>query len=198
MKLSQTVLILLTLFTTIHAFTIPDSLNAIADSAKQLTKRRGGGGRGGGGRSGGHTSSSSSRTSALTKPNSMKGGTTPAGSGPQPRSYRGGHTYYGGGAAVPYRAGAVSPGGVRPTFLAAGAIGFFPGVWLYGKENRCNRGTRHLLTMSIVLQAPMLTTILVITSTTTKRPARTRQARWNVFVNDSTNADVMRTIIPIM
>ena len=138
MKPSQTILFLLTLFTTIHAFALPDSLNTIADSAKQLTKRRGGGGRGGGGRSGGHTSSSSSRTSALTKPNSIKGGTTPAGSGPQPRLYRGGHTYYGGGAAIPYRAGAASPGGVRPTFLPAAAIGFFPGVWLYGKNDAYN------------------------------------------------------------
>ena len=68
----------------------------------------------------------------------MKGGTTPAGSGPQPRLYRGGHTYYGGGAAIPYRAGAASPGGVRPTFLPAAAIGFFPGVWLYGKNDAYN------------------------------------------------------------
>lgn len=130
MRLPQAILVLLTLFTTINAFAIPDSFNAIAESAKQLTKRRGGGGGRGGGRT--SSSSSSSSSSRLTKPNSMTGGTTPGGSGPQPKLYSGGHTYYAGGAPIPYRAGAPSPGGISPRFIPAAGLGFFPGVWLYG------------------------------------------------------------------
>lgn len=130
MKLSQSILFLLTLFTTIHAFTLP-GFNDITESARQLIKRapRGGGGRGGGG---GRSSRTSTSVSPLTKPNSMKGGTTPAGSGPQPRAYRGGNTYYPGGAPIPYRSGAKSPGGINPRFVGAAGLGVFPGVWLYG------------------------------------------------------------------
>lgn len=131
MKLSQSILFLLTLFTTIHAFALPGSIEEFTEAVKQLTKRRGGGGRGGGGggRSGG--GGGGSRTFA-TRPNSMAGGTTPGGSGPQPRLYSGGNTYYAGGAPVPYRSGATSPGGISPRFLPAAGLGFFPGIWLYG------------------------------------------------------------------
>lgn len=33
---------------------------------------------------------------------------------------------------MPYRSGGRSPGGVAPYFLGAGALAFFPGIWLYG------------------------------------------------------------------
>lgn len=131
MKISQAILFLFTLITTIHAFALPD-FNAIADSTKQLIKRKGGGGRGGGGGRTSSSSSSSSSSSRLTRPNSVAGGTTTAGSGPQPRAYRGGNTYYPGGAPVPYKAGNPTPGGVNSRFIGAAGLGIFPGVWLYG------------------------------------------------------------------
>ena len=57
------------------------------------------------------------------------GGRTISGSGPAP-AYGG---RYAGGAAVPYTAGARSPTrGVLPYALPIAAIGFFPGLWLYG------------------------------------------------------------------
>jgi hypothetical protein len=46
-------------------------------------------------------------------------------------SYGGGR-YYGGGASVPYRSGARSPGGIAPVFLGVGLLAFWPGLWLYG------------------------------------------------------------------
>lgn len=48
-----------------------------------------------------------------------------------PRSFVGGK-YYGGGAALPYRAGTRSPLGVVPFLLPAAALTLiFPGLWLY-------------------------------------------------------------------
>lgn len=44
----------------------------------------------------------------------------------------GGGRFYGGGAARPYKAGGSTPSGIVPVFLVAGALAFWPGVWLYG------------------------------------------------------------------
>lgn len=41
-------------------------------------------------------------------------------------------SYYAGGARTPYAAGKKSPLGITPVLLPAAALGFFPGVWLYG------------------------------------------------------------------
>ena len=46
-------------------------------------------------------------------------------------SYGGGR-YYGGGATTPYRAGVASPLGIGAIALTAGALAFYPGIWLYG------------------------------------------------------------------
>lgn len=46
-------------------------------------------------------------------------------------SYGGGR-YYAGGATSSYRSGGRSPGGILPFALAGAALGFFPGLWLYG------------------------------------------------------------------
>ena len=46
-------------------------------------------------------------------------------------SYGGGR-YYAGGATSAYRSGGRSPAGIVPFALAGAALGFFPGVWLYG------------------------------------------------------------------
>ena len=133
MKIPQTILFLLALITTIHAFALPEAFEAISESSRELFKRRGGGGgrSGGGFSSGGRTSGSSGSSSTRTLGTSNKGGLTSSGSGPQPRTYGGG-SYYPGGAAAPYRAGSASPGGIRPTFFPAAGLAFFPGVWLYG------------------------------------------------------------------
>lgn len=64
-------------------------------------------------------------------PSSSAGGRTTTGSGPAP-AYAGGK-YYGGGAAVPYKAGQPSRSGINPVLLGAGAaVAFWPGLWLYG------------------------------------------------------------------
>ncbi|KAK3713401.1 hypothetical protein LTR37_008593 [Vermiconidia calcicola] len=133
MKLSQAVFYLLAFVTTIHAIALPAPLESTAESAQELWKRRGGGGgRGGGGfSSGGRSSGGGSSSSGRTASTSNRGGLTSSGSGIQPRPYRGG-SYYGGGAAVPYRSGSKSPRGIAPVFLGAGALAFFPGIWLYG------------------------------------------------------------------
>ena len=44
----------------------------------------------------------------------------------------GGGRFYGGGAAKPYKAGGSTPSGIAPVFFVAGALAFWPGVWLYG------------------------------------------------------------------
>jgi len=153
MKLTQAIFWLLAFVTTIHALALPASFDSLTEAGKELFKRKGGGG--GGGKGGGGSSSSSSSGSSshgssssssgsssssssggsgskggLTSSSSNTGGATSKGSGVQP-SYGGGH-YYGGGAATPYSAGRPSPGGVAPHFLAGSALGFFPGIWLYG------------------------------------------------------------------
>ena len=60
------------------------------------------------------------------------GGTTRQGSGVTP-NYGGGR-YYGGGATTPYTAGSRSPLGIAaiPLAFGAGALAFYPGLWLYG------------------------------------------------------------------
>ena len=135
MRAPQVILLLLSLVTAIHAFALPEALESTSDKFADLWKRRGGGGgrgggsSGGGGRTGG--SSGGSSGSRLTSSTSSTGGRTSGGSGPAPRTFAGG-SYYGGGAAVPYRSGGRSPGGVAPVFLGVGALAFFPGIWLYG------------------------------------------------------------------
>ncbi|KAK1984652.1 hypothetical protein LZ30DRAFT_710939 [Colletotrichum cereale] len=63
------------------------------------------------------------------RPGDNTGGSTRSGSGPSP-AYGGGR-YYGGGAAVPYRAGAAR-GSIVPFVLVGGALAFWPGLWLAG------------------------------------------------------------------
>ncbi|MCJ1476371.1 hypothetical protein MMC13_005037 [Lambiella insularis] len=88
-----------------------------------LEKRRGGGGGGGkGGGSGGGSSGGSSSGS--------RGGSSSSSSSSSP-SYGGGR-YYGGGASTAYSSGSRSPLGVAPYFIGGAALGFFPGLWLYG------------------------------------------------------------------
>ncbi|CAG8065508.1 unnamed protein product [Penicillium nalgiovense] len=120
-----------------------DSLDSIQDSVQDtsdittLGKRRGGGaGRGGGsssgGSSGGRTGSSGSSGSSGSRGGSTSnvGGTTRGGSGTRP-AYGGG-SYYAGGARTPYKSGSRSAGGIAPYLLGGAALGFFPGLWLYG------------------------------------------------------------------
>ncbi|KAK0747869.1 hypothetical protein B0T21DRAFT_355299 [Apiosordaria backusii] len=60
---------------------------------------------------------------------STSGGRTTTGTGPAP-AYGGGR-YYGGGAAVPYRAGSRSPTrSIAPVLLGASFLAFWPGLWL--------------------------------------------------------------------
>ena len=138
MKVLQTLFWLFASITAIQALAFPATFDSVTEPAKELFKRKGGGGRGGGfssssgggSRSGG-SGGASARTNRLGSASSNSGGRTPPGTGPQPRSYRGG-SYYGGGAAVPYRSGRKSPRGVAPIFLGGAALGVFPGLWLYG------------------------------------------------------------------
>lgn len=133
MKTPQVILLLLTLITSIHALTIPTSF----EDASHLFKRKGGGG--GGGRGGGGFSSGSSgggsRGSGSTSSGGSRGGSRSggvAGVGPQPRTYAGG-SYYGGGAATPYRSGSRSPGGVSPFLIGGAGVGFLgAGALAYG------------------------------------------------------------------
>lgn len=64
-------------------------------------------------------------------PNSGIGGSTRTGSGPG-RTYGNGGGYYGGGSAVPYRAGGISPLGIAPFFLIGAGLAFWPAIWLHG------------------------------------------------------------------
>ncbi|KAK0945551.1 hypothetical protein LTR29_002906 [Friedmanniomyces endolithicus] len=134
MKTPQKLLLLLGIITTIHALALPASLARIAETSKDLFKRKdGGGGRGSSGSSissGSSSSSSSGSRSGISSTTSNTGRRTTSGSGITP-SYGGGR-YYGGGAAAPYSAGSRSPGGVAPYLLAGSALAFFPGAWLYG------------------------------------------------------------------
>jgi len=108
---------------------------------KELWKRKGGGGGGGKGGSGGSSggkggSSSSGSSSSGSSPkgssSSNTGGRTKTGSGVTP-NYGGGR-YYGGGATSPYQSGSRSPLGIAavPLAFGAGALAFYPGIWLYG------------------------------------------------------------------
>ncbi|KAL4897406.1 hypothetical protein BDV59DRAFT_44330 [Aspergillus ambiguus] len=144
MKITLTTAIVLLLSIAVSSLSVPRFDLTLRDAVPQgndLEKRRGGGGGGrgggggssgggGGGRSGGGGStggSSSSRTSS----SSNTGGATRSGSGRQP-AYAGG-SYYAGGAASPYVAGGRSPRGLSPAYLLpAGALLFFPGLWMYG------------------------------------------------------------------
>ncbi len=48
-----------------------------------------------------------------------------------PPSYSGGRSYAG-GASTSYASGARTPGGISPSLIRPAALGFFPGIWLYG------------------------------------------------------------------
>ncbi|KAH9880562.1 hypothetical protein IAQ61_000855 [Plenodomus lingam] len=133
MKLFET-LALFALATQITSSTsIPDPAPAdLLSPSHALARRKGGGGRGGsssGGSStgGGSRGGSSSRTSS----SSNAGGATRSGSGPA-RSFGSGR-YYGGGAAVPYSAGARTPRGLVAGALIAPLVlvSLMPGLWLY-------------------------------------------------------------------
>ena len=148
MQITTFILAAFALSTTAQAAVIPSDSTSLSlrwsgteliepDAESRLEKRKGGGG---GGRSSGSSSSSSSsgssssggRTSSGTggaSTSSNTGGRTSSGSGVRP-SYGNG-AYYSGGAAVPYRSGSRSPGGVAPYFLAGSALGF-AGVYAYG------------------------------------------------------------------
>jgi len=156
MKISSVLSLALLSAFTVDAFLIPSNLNAIArrseDAVEQkrdtslfndLWRRKGGGGGGKGGGSSSSSSGSSSSSSSGGKTGSSSGGSssgarapnaggaTSAGSGVRP-AYGGGR-YYGGGATVPYTAGARSPRGLpAAAFIGVGALAFFPGLWLYG------------------------------------------------------------------
>ncbi|KAE9566039.1 hypothetical protein CGMCC3_g17781 [Colletotrichum fructicola] len=112
-----------------------------ANEDQKLWRRKGGGsgGAGGGGRGGsssgrsssGGRSSSTSGTGGTSRGASRdsSGGSTKTGSGPAP-AYGGS---YGGGAKVPYVAGAsTGPGSIAPFLLIGGGLAFWPGLWLGG------------------------------------------------------------------
>lgn len=105
---------------------------------------RGGGGKGGGGGSGGSGGRTSSYAPSRPRPHSPRsqltspqyrtsnvGGRTISGSG-TPKSFGGA---YGGGAAVPYKAGGRSASGIVPAFLGGAALGVLPGLWLSGAHS---------------------------------------------------------------
>ncbi|KAK5109323.1 hypothetical protein LTR62_007092 [Meristemomyces frigidus] len=126
MRTPQFLYLLLGFVTLINALVVPTSLESLSEATKELFKRKGGGG---GGKGGGSSSGSSSGSHG-----SGSSGTTSSGGGSRggvAPSYGGGQ-YYGGGARTPYSSGGRSPGGVAPYFLGAGALAFFPGIWLYG------------------------------------------------------------------
>jgi hypothetical protein len=123
--------------------------------------------------SSGHSGSSKTKSNSYSSSSSGKGssssstgGSTKQGSGVQP-SYGGGR-YYGGGATTPYRAGVASPLGIAPFALGAGALAFYPGIWLYGAyaypyshpytfrnhsaTNSTNKSTRDLWVNALVLR----------------------------------------------
>jgi hypothetical protein len=73
-----------------------------------------------------------STSSGRGSSSSSSGGQTTTGTGPRP-AYGGG-AYYGGGASVPYSAGARSPLGITPLLLGVGLLGFWGGslLWPHG------------------------------------------------------------------
>jgi len=149
MRLQQTLFLLFSLFTTLYALALPAPFDTWEESAKELFKRKGGGG--GGGRGGGGSSSSgsgssgsgssgsgssgsgssggSSRGGSGSSGSSISGGSTRGGSG-SPRGYGNGG-YYGGGASVPYTAGSTHRG-IAPYVAGGAAVGLLGGAWLYG------------------------------------------------------------------
>lgn len=152
MRLSNTLVITATLAQSISAGAIPStdkttletraqpesqfSDRSIDQEQEELWKRRGGGGgggRGGGSSSGGGRSSSGGGSSGGGRGSSGSnaGGRTTTGSGPTPAYGRGG-AFYAGGARVPYRAGASSPGGIAPYVVAGAGLGFLGGAYLVG------------------------------------------------------------------
>ncbi|RYP83969.1 hypothetical protein DL770_005271 [Monosporascus sp. CRB-9-2] len=154
MRLSNTLVVAATLAQSISASAIPStdetaletrtqpesqlSGRSIDQEQEELWKRRGGGGgggRGGGSSSGGsgsgRGSSGGGSSSGRGSSGSNAGGRTTTGSGPRPAYGRGG-AFYAGGARVPYRAGARSPGGVAPYLVAGAGLGFLGGAYLAG------------------------------------------------------------------
>lgn len=133
---------------TVVSFLIPHDVRSLSirDNSRlnDLFKRKGGGGGGKGGSSSsssgssgssstssGSSSGGSSSSAGRTSTGSNLGGSSVGGSG-SPRSYGGGR-YYGGGATVPYTAGATSQRGLGArALLPVAALGLFGGAWLYG------------------------------------------------------------------
>ena len=108
-----------------------------SEASTYLEKRRGGGG-GSGGKGGGSSGSSSSGSSSSGGKSGSSGSSGSKGSGAPSSStsslsptYGGGRYYYG-GASSAYSSGARSPRGITPYLLGGAALGFFPGIWLYG------------------------------------------------------------------
>ncbi|PQK09873.1 hypothetical protein BB8028_0002g01970 [Beauveria bassiana] len=153
MRLDHAV-VALSLLTSASAAAVGDALNIARVDVQEhdLFKRKGGGsggGRGGGssgGSSGGSRGGSSGSSSSgnrgsgssssgnrgspsNTGSNVNSGGTTRAGSGPQPRF--GGGQYYSGGSRVPFAAGSTR-NGIVPGLLIGSALAFWPALWLSG------------------------------------------------------------------
>ena len=98
-----------------------------------LEKRRGGGGKSGGssGSSSSGSSSSGGKSGSSGSSGSKGSGSSTSSSSSLSPSYGGGRYYYG-GASTSYASGARSPRGITPYLLGGAALGFFPGLWLYG------------------------------------------------------------------
>jgi hypothetical protein len=132
MKFHQVLFYLLAFVTTIRALAVPASFGTIAETSKELFKRKGGGGGGGKGGGGGSSSSSSGSGGSSGGRGSGSSSSTGSSSSRTPASYGGGQ-YYGGGARTPVSPGGRTAGGLAPYgILGVGALAFFPGLWLYG------------------------------------------------------------------
>ncbi|RYP60688.1 hypothetical protein DL771_010419 [Monosporascus sp. 5C6A] len=160
MRLSNALVVTATLAPSISASAIPSTGKTALETRTQpesqfsgrsthqgqeeLWKRKGGGGgggRGGGssgsgrgsgsGSSGSGSSGSGSSGGGRGSSGSNTGGRTTTGSGQRP-AYGPGGAFYAGGARVPYRAGASSPGGVAPYLVAGAGLGFLGGTYLAG------------------------------------------------------------------
>ncbi|MCJ1409046.1 hypothetical protein MMC19_003123 [Ptychographa xylographoides] len=98
---------------------------AYLETRRELERRRGGGGGGKGGGSGGKGGGDSGGSGGSS------GGRGSSSSSSIAPSYGGGR-YYGGGSSRAFSAGSRSPLGIAPFFIGGAALGFFPGLWLYG------------------------------------------------------------------
>ncbi|MCJ1374011.1 hypothetical protein MMC20_005241 [Loxospora ochrophaea] len=133
MKLLSITTTLFACITLVLALSIPDFNDGRfrRDLSGYLEKRRGGGGKSGGS-SGSSSGSSSSSSSGSSGSSGAKGSSGVTSSSSSARPAYGGGKYYGGGATTAYAAGRSSPLGIAPYFIGGAALGFFPGLWLYG------------------------------------------------------------------